>query len=88
MKNNIRLHAPSSVFAFWSLSDWKSFKTYTTILDPVKNPYEQSFFSAVLLIKQKLYAEASKKINIARQHLDTQVSSLLQESYIRAYGKI
>ena len=51
MKYNIRSHAPSSVFAFWSLSDWKSFKTYTTILDPVKNPYEQSFFSAVLLIK-------------------------------------
>lgn len=88
IKTNIRQHAPDAVFAFWSLSDWSNFKTYTRIIDKNKYPYERYFYSAVTLIKQKVWSEALVQIANARKHLESQVSSLLQESYIRAYGKI
>jgi FKBP12-rapamycin complex-associated protein len=47
--------------------------------------YERCFFSAVLEIQQKQFNEAMKHIDRAREVLSTKITSLLGESYNRAY---
>ena len=63
------------------------FKKYTKQLE--KHPYEKDFYLAVQEIKFPTkpgnYEQAFKHITQARQHLDSKLTSLLGESYNRAY---
>lgn len=90
IKEQIKEVAPVAAYAAWNLSNWDKFKKYTKQLD--KHPYEKYFFNAVLEIKfpskSGNYESALKYIDQARQHLDTKITSLLGESYNRAYKQI
>lgn len=84
-KQLIRDHAHDAAYAAWNLNKWDDFKRYTRHLD---SGYERHFFSAVLEIQQKQYKDASKNIERARESLSSKISSLLGESYNRAYQQI
>ncbi len=90
MREQIKEVASVATYAAWNLQDWDRFKRFTKQLD--KHPYEKYFFNAVLEIKFPSkpgnYEAALKYIDNARTHLDTKITSLLGESYNRAYKQI
>jgi len=43
--------ADMAAYASWHLDDYQSFEKFTNYLDPTKQPYELSFYQAVLSIK-------------------------------------
>lgn len=67
------------------MGDWDNFQKYVKRLDILKNPYERNFYQAILDIKSNKYSEAQKHIDKAREVLDPKITSLLGESYNRAY---
>lgn len=90
IREQIRMVAPDATYAAWNLQDWDRFKKFTKQLE--KHPYEKDFYNAVLEIKFPSkagnYEQALKYITAARQHLDSKLTSLLGESYNRAYKKV
>jgi hypothetical protein len=80
---------PDAAYAAWNLQNWETFKKYTRQLDDQK--YEKFFYLAVLEIKfptKQVYDTALKHIDSAREILDAKITSLLGESYNRAYKMI
>ena len=88
IKNVVKEHAPMAVYAAWNLGNWNDMKTYARNLDPKMHGYEKNFYSAVYLIKVEDYPNAVTKIDNARDILNTKITSLLGESYNRAYAHI
>ena len=88
IKNVVKEHAPMAVYAAWNLNNWSDMKTYARNLDPKMHSYEKNFYSAVYLIKVEDYPNAVAKIDNAREILNTKITSLLGESYHRAYATI
>ena len=80
-------HAQDAAYAAWNLGKWEDFKRYARHLES-NMAYERCFFSAVLEIQQKQFNEAMKHIDRAREVLSTKITSLLGESYNRAYQQI
>ena len=77
-----------AVYAAWNLGNWNDMKTYARNLDPKMHNYEKNFYSAVYLIKVEDYPHAVEKIDNARAILNNKITSLLGESYDRAYASI
>lgn len=88
IKNVVKEHAPMAVYAAWNLGNWNDMKTYARNLDPKMHNYEKNFYSAVYLIKVEDYPHAVEKIDNARAILNNKITSLLGESYDRAYASI
>ena len=88
IKDVVKEHAPMAVYAAWNLGNWNDMKTYARSLDPKMHGYEKNFYSAVYLIKVVDYQSAVVKIDNAREILNTKITSLLNESYNRAYASI
>ena len=80
--------APDAAYAAWNLGNWSEMKTYARNLDSKLHSYERNFYSAVYLIKFGDYPNALEKIDSAREILNTKITSLLGESYNRAYALI
>lgn len=80
--------APDAVYAAWNLNNWSDLKTYARNLDTKIHSYEKNFYSAVYLIKIEDYHNAVDKIDKARETLNSKITSLLSESYNRAYATI
>jgi serine/threonine-protein kinase mTOR len=72
-------------YSAWNLGNWEHFQKYVKLLDPTKNSYEKNFYQAILDIKHQRYVDAQKHIEKAREVLDPKITSLLGESYNRAY---
>ena len=79
-----RAMAPLAAAAAWGLGQWDLMDNY---LDGMKAHLpDKSFFSAISCIQHNAFSQASEHIERAREGLDTELSSLLGESYNRAYG--
>ena len=85
IKKVVRDAAPDAAYAAWNLGNWSNMKTYAKNLDGKLHSYEKNFYSAVYLIKYEHYGDAIKRIEDARDILNTKITSLLGESYNRAY---
>jgi len=74
----------------WNLGEWDDFSKYIKVLRRSNSPnsFNKSFYQAILDIKRGKYLDANKHIERARQILDPQITSLLGESYSRAYSLI
>jgi FKBP12-rapamycin complex-associated protein len=74
----------------WNLGDWTDFSKYIKVIKSSKNPltFDKCFYQAILEIKNKRFPAAHSYIEKARQILDPQITSLLGESYGRAYSLI
>ena len=67
------------------MGNWENFQRNVKLLDLNKNSYERNFYQAILDIKNSRYSDAQKHIDKAREVLDPKITSLLGESYNRAY---
>ena len=88
IKKVVKEAAPDAAYAAWNLGNWSEMKTYARNLDSKLHSYEKNFYSAVYLIKFEDYTNAITKIDAAREILNAKITSLLGESYNRAYAVI
>lgn len=82
-----RIISKYAVPAAWIIGNWERMEKYLEILvDSV--PQEGAFYKAILLIHNGDFEEAQKRIDFARERIDSSLTSLLGESYSRAYDAI
>jgi FKBP12-rapamycin complex-associated protein len=88
LKKEIKDIAPQAAYSFWNLNNWENFKKYVKCLDPQLHPYDRYFYQAVLEIKNGKEKLARENIDKARENLDAKVTTMISESYNRAYSLI
>lgn len=81
-----RTMAPLAAAAAWGLAQWDSMDNYINILK--SDSAEKAWFKSILSIHRGQHSIAQKLINKARDTLDTELSTLLGESYSRAYNLV
>lgn len=81
--NNKQRMARMAVNATWNLNKWDEMKTYTQHIPNESSDY--AFFQAVIKIHDNRYGEAQLLIDQARQLIDTDLTTMVNESHDRAY---
>lgn len=76
--------APMIVNAAWAIGDFNTMCKYVESI-PLNN-FEGPFLRAVISIQHEEFHEASDYIQKARDELDSYLTAMAGESYIRAYG--
>ena len=75
--------APLAAAAAWGLGRWELMDNY---LDGMKaHSTDRYFFGSILALHRNQFTDAAAFIEKAREGLDTELTSLLGESYVRAY---
>ncbi|KAG9238765.1 armadillo-type protein [Amylocarpus encephaloides] len=69
--------------AAWGLGQWELMDDYLSIMKA--NTPDRSFFGAILALHRNQFREAALYVEKARECLDTELSTLVNESYNRAY---
>lgn len=72
--------------ASWGLSDWTSMQSFVHNI-PEKS-YDGALYRSIISLNQQEYGKALDFINISRDLLDTDLSSMASQSYERAYQAI
>ncbi|KAK0535702.1 phosphatidylinositol kinase- protein kinase tor1 [Tilletia horrida] len=78
--------APLAAAAAWSLGQWEIMDKFIDAMDSESS--ERPFYRALGHVHGAETEKAQKQINRARDHLDTELSSALNEGYGRAYSLI
>lgn len=72
--------------AAWGMGQWELMDQYLTVMG--QGSPDRSFFGAILSIHRNQFVDAQSHIDNARSGLVTELSSLLGESYTRAYSVV
>lgn len=75
--------APMAAAAAWSLNDWMAMEEYIQNMD--QDSADKPFYRAILSVHQNQFPKALAQIARARDLLDADLTSLVGESYGRAY---
>lgn len=78
-----RVIAPTAAAASWGLGDMDQIEGYVTAMK--KESADASFFRGVLAIHRGLYGQAGVYIDKARELVDVELMTNLNDSYTRAY---
>ena len=78
--------APLAATAAWDHGQWELMDSYLSVMKE-QSP-DRSFFGAILAIHHNQFDTANAYIEKARNGLDTELSTLLRESYNRAYNVV
>ncbi|CCD24461.1 phosphatidylinositol kinase family protein NDAI_0D01470 [Naumovozyma dairenensis CBS 421] len=79
-----KLMAPLAAGAAWGLGQWDKLEEYSTVMNVHSS--DKEFFDAILCIHRNNLDEGQHHILNARDLLLTELSTLINESYNRAYG--
>ena len=69
--------------ASWGRQEWSAMARYVQLLP--RESQDGAFYRAVLCVHRQQWSEAQELIDLTRDLLDTEVTSLSLESYQRAY---
>ncbi|CAO1620752.1 unnamed protein product [Jaminaea pallidilutea] len=75
--------APLACAAAWSLGQWDVMEDFISSMR--SDSSERSFYRAILHVHRSQRHQANKHITRARDHLDQELTALINESYSRAY---
>ncbi|KAM0752153.1 FAT-domain-containing protein [Meredithblackwellia eburnea MCA 4105] len=78
--------APLAAAAAWGLAQWESMDLYISVLK--HDSPDRAWFRAILSIHRGQFHKAQSHINKARDLLDTELTTLVGESYNRAYDAV
>ncbi|KAL8292423.1 hypothetical protein RQP46_001035 [Phenoliferia psychrophenolica] len=78
--------APLAAAAAWGLAQWESMDLYISVLK--HDSPDRAWFRAILSIHRGQFHKAQSHINKARDLLDTELKTLVGESYNRAYDAV
>ena len=77
-----------AAYAAWNLGNWELFEQYVNYIEEDMQAYEKQFYKAIISIQKGSLSDAQKLIDRAREILDPKISSLIGESYSRAYSLV
>ncbi|GJN89148.1 hypothetical protein Rhopal_002122-T1 [Rhodotorula paludigena] len=78
--------APLAAAASWGLAQWESMDHYISVLK--HDSADRAWFRSILSIHRGQFHKAQSHINKARDLLDTELTTLVGESYNRAYDAV
>ncbi|KAI5480415.1 FKBP12-rapamycin complex-associated protein [Pseudohyphozyma bogoriensis] len=78
--------APLAAASAWGLAQWESMETYISVLK--HDSPDRAWFRSILSIHRGQFHKAQSHITKARDLLDTELTTLLGESYNRAYDAV
>lgn len=78
--------APLAAAASWGLGQWESMDAYISVLK--HDSADRAWFRSILSIHRGQFHKAQSHINKARDLLDTELTTLVGESYNRAYDAV
>ncbi|SCZ93158.1 BZ3500_MvSof-1268-A1-R1_Chr6-2g08497 [Microbotryum saponariae] len=78
--------APMAAAASWGLAQWESMDTFIGVLK--HDSADRAWFRSILSIHRGQFNKAQSHINKARDLLDTELTTLVGESYNRAYDAV
>ncbi|GAA5970883.1 hypothetical protein JCM11641_004492 [Rhodosporidiobolus odoratus] len=78
--------APLAAAASWGLAQWESMDLYISVLK--HDSADRAWFRSILSIHRGQFHKAQSHINKARDLLDTELTTLVGESYNRAYDAV
>ncbi|KAM0787611.1 hypothetical protein ACM66B_003678 [Microbotryomycetes sp. NB124-2] len=78
--------APLAAAASWGLAQWESMDLYISVLK--HDSADRAWFRSILSIHRGQFQRAQSHINKARDLLDTELTTLVGESYNRAYDAV
>ncbi|POY71739.1 putative Non-specific serine/threonine protein kinase [Rhodotorula taiwanensis] len=78
--------APLAAAASWGLAQWESMDAYISVLK--HDSADRAWFRSILSIHRGQFHKAQSHINKARDLLDTELTTLVGESYNRAYDAV
>ena len=78
--------APLAAAASWGLAQWESMDAYIQVLK--HDSADRAWFRSILSIHRGQFHKAQSHINKARDLLDTELTTLVGESYNRAYDAV
>ncbi|GAA93365.1 uncharacterized protein L969DRAFT_91224 [Mixia osmundae IAM 14324] len=78
--------APLAAAAAWGLTQWETMDDYISALK--HDSADRSWFRAILNIHRNQFNKAQQHVNKTRDLLDTELTTLIGESYNRAYNQI
>ncbi|BGP07821.1 phosphatidylinositol kinase-related protein kinase tor1 [Rhodotorula toruloides] len=78
--------APLAAAASWGLAQWESMDAYISVLK--HDSADRAWFRSILSIHRGQFHKAQSQINKARDLLDTELTTLVGESYNRAYDAV
>ena len=76
--------APLAAAASWGLAQWEAMDDYIAVLK--HDSPDRAWFRAILSIHRNQFTRAQQHVNRARDLLDTELTTLVGESYTRAYN--
>jgi len=82
--------APLAAQAAFNLRNWDKMRQFTEgfTTKPHNTSYDGFFYSAILAVHDENYVVAHRLINKSRETLDPELTSLVSESYTRAYRSL
>ena len=78
--------APLAAAAAWGLAQWEAMDDYIAVLK--HDSADRAWFRGILSIHRNQFVKAQQHVNRARDLLDTELTTLVGESYNRAYTQI
>ena len=78
--------APLAAAAAWSLNLWDAMDDYIAVMPP--DLPDRAFYRAILSVHRNQFSKALLQITKARDLLDPELTSVVGESYVRAYGYV
>lgn len=78
--------APLAAAAAWGLAQWEAMDDYIAVLK--HDSADRAWFRGILFIHRNQFVKAQQHVNRARDLLDTELTTLVGESYNRAYTQI
>ncbi|KAG8958873.1 phosphatidylinositol kinase- protein kinase tor1 [Tulasnella sp. 419] len=78
--------APLAAAAAWSLNQWDLMDDYIAVMKA--DSADRSFYRAILSVHRNQFPKALQQINRARDLLDPELTSMVGESYVRAYNVV
>ncbi|GAA5903699.1 hypothetical protein JCM6882_003390 [Rhodosporidiobolus microsporus] len=81
-----RTFAPLAAAASWGLAQWEAMDSYIGVMK--HDSADRAWFRSILSIHRGQFHKAQSHINKARDLLDTELTTLVGESYNRAYDAV
>ena len=78
--------APLAAAAAWGLAQWEAMDDYIAVLK--HDSPDRAWFKSILCIHRNQFGKAQSHVNKARDLLDTELTTLIGESYNRAYTQV
>lgn len=75
--------APWAAASAWGLGEWQLMRNFVSRIP--EDIIDGSFFRAIISVKEEAFSDFAQQVVLTRERLDTELTTMINESYSRAY---